>query len=215
MRNVAGAGRTVLFVSHNFGAVKELCDTTVVLHRGEVLFRGPVVAGLTRCGQLYSEDTESADRGGGWDSVHVLSHGRDSLATIEGGDEVSVQANFVAGAEFRSGKFIWQIRDALGNTLAHQRVSCDDVTDLPIRRGRYTVRVDLPALWLAPGAYSTYFKFLGTQVDGVEKRYVSDAAVLDVGGSSEGISQAFLAPPRRWRVTLQQSEPAAVPAVLS
>ena len=37
-----GEGRTVLFVSHNMGAVKNLCKTGVLMDLGRITFRGPV-----------------------------------------------------------------------------------------------------------------------------------------------------------------------------
>ena len=43
MQNVSrGEGRTVLFVSHNMGAVKNLCKRGIVLDRGQVAFDGGV-----------------------------------------------------------------------------------------------------------------------------------------------------------------------------
>jgi len=45
MQDVArGGGRTVLFVSHNMGAVKSLCQTGILLKNGAVLARGPMDA---------------------------------------------------------------------------------------------------------------------------------------------------------------------------
>lgn len=41
MESVAGEGRTVLFVSHNLGAVKKLCPHSLLLARGEVIDLGP------------------------------------------------------------------------------------------------------------------------------------------------------------------------------
>ena len=43
MQDVAhGQGRTVLFVSHNMGAVKNLCKTGIMLANGQVAYRGQV-----------------------------------------------------------------------------------------------------------------------------------------------------------------------------
>ena len=43
MQDVAnGEGRTVLFVSHNMGAVKNLCKSGIMLSNGQVAYRGPV-----------------------------------------------------------------------------------------------------------------------------------------------------------------------------
>ncbi len=37
MGDVAGEGRTVLFVSHNMGAIKSLCSSSILLERGKVI----------------------------------------------------------------------------------------------------------------------------------------------------------------------------------
>jgi lipopolysaccharide transport system ATP-binding protein len=41
-----GAGRTVLFVSHNLGAVSRLCSRVIVLDRGRLVFDGPTQEGI-------------------------------------------------------------------------------------------------------------------------------------------------------------------------
>jgi ABC-type polysaccharide/polyol phosphate transport system ATPase subunit len=40
MKDVAGHGRTVLFVSHNMGAVRDLCPTALLFRAGELITRG-------------------------------------------------------------------------------------------------------------------------------------------------------------------------------
>lgn len=42
MREVAGEGRTVLFVSHNMEAVQKLCNTGILLHKGKLITDGPI-----------------------------------------------------------------------------------------------------------------------------------------------------------------------------
>jgi lipopolysaccharide transport system ATP-binding protein len=42
IRELVIEGRTVLFVSHDTDSVRELCDSAVVLHHGEMLFQGSV-----------------------------------------------------------------------------------------------------------------------------------------------------------------------------
>ncbi|TVR78972.1 MAG: ABC transporter ATP-binding protein [Rhodospirillales bacterium] len=41
MQDVAGSGRTVLFVSHNMGAVQNLCPRAIALRNGEMVDDGP------------------------------------------------------------------------------------------------------------------------------------------------------------------------------
>jgi lipopolysaccharide transport system ATP-binding protein len=50
MKDVAGQGRTVLFVSHNMSAVNLLCQKGIVLDKGEILFCGDIQSAI----QLYS-----------------------------------------------------------------------------------------------------------------------------------------------------------------
>ncbi len=54
MGDLAGEGRTVLFVSHNLSAVRNLCTAGLVLDEGEVVTTGPVEA----CIQRYMESLQ-------------------------------------------------------------------------------------------------------------------------------------------------------------
>lgn len=46
MKSIAGEGRTVLFVSHNLAAVKELCQKGIVLEKGKLIFHGESSAAI-------------------------------------------------------------------------------------------------------------------------------------------------------------------------
>ena len=48
MKDVAGEGRTVLFVSHNMAAIKSLCKRSIVMQQGSVAFDGPVTDGIAK-----------------------------------------------------------------------------------------------------------------------------------------------------------------------
>lgn len=52
MGDVAKAGRTVLFVSHNMAAIRQLCPTGILLQSGAVLCNGPVL----ECVNQYLEN---------------------------------------------------------------------------------------------------------------------------------------------------------------
>ena len=69
--------------------------------------------------------------------------------------------------------------------------------------GRYIVRTQLPALWLAPGVYTVHFKFIGKSVTQKEDRYTSERLMLDVTGQVAGIGRAALAPPANFTITPQ------------
>lgn len=41
MDEVANSGRTILFVSHNMGAIKSLCHKAILIKQGQVEMIGP------------------------------------------------------------------------------------------------------------------------------------------------------------------------------
>lgn len=56
MKEVSGEGRTVLFVSHNMAAVRNLCDKAILLNKGTVTLQGSVDEVINE--YLHSKDTE-------------------------------------------------------------------------------------------------------------------------------------------------------------
>lgn len=46
MKEVASSGRTIIYVSHNMGTIRQLCDRVVVLNKGKVEFEGDVEEGI-------------------------------------------------------------------------------------------------------------------------------------------------------------------------
>ena len=200
MGDVAAHGRTVLFVSHNLGAIKELCTTGIVLKDGRLEFRGPVVEGLARYSRCLTDDAEGLSvRGGGWRRVLIINGRSDGIATtVEGGEPLVSEALLELGDEFAGARLFCIINNSVGDTVVHQRVDSRELTPARLEAGRYRVRVELPPLWLAPGIYTLYFKFIGGKPTGTEERHFSERVILDVTGKVNGISRANLAPPLRW-----------------
>ncbi|MBV9081685.1 MAG: ABC transporter ATP-binding protein, partial [Acidobacteriaceae bacterium] len=78
MGEVAKEGRTVLFVSHNMGAIRSLCDCGLVLHQGKLVDFGDISTAIQTYYRLASEeDRESSDAGAsrsGFGRVQLASH---------------------------------------------------------------------------------------------------------------------------------------------
>lgn len=47
MSEIAEGGRTVLFVSHNMGAIQNLCNSGIVLNAGNIVFKGEIQEAIT------------------------------------------------------------------------------------------------------------------------------------------------------------------------
>ena len=199
MEKVAAHGRTVLFVSHNLGAVKELCQTTIVLNNGVLEFRGPVVEGISRYSQSLMEDRSDAVASStGWRHVRINGRASDIDATLAVGDSFFTEAWLDLRDKFVAGRLIYRLDNSVGDNVVHQRVFSEQLWSGNLEAGRYRVKVELPPLWLAPGVYTLYFKFIGRKPCGMEERHLSARAVIDVTGNADGISRANLAPPVNW-----------------
>ncbi len=58
MMEVSGEGRTVLFVSHNFSAIKALCSSAMLLNKGELVFSGNVTESI----ETYADESRLSGR---------------------------------------------------------------------------------------------------------------------------------------------------------
>ena len=64
MKDVSESGKTVLFVSHNIAAIQNLCNSSLVLDVGKVVFHGDIQDGITNYLQNAQQQqaTQLADR---------------------------------------------------------------------------------------------------------------------------------------------------------
>jgi len=53
-----GEGRTVLFVSHNMGVISQLCNKTILLNKGQLIFDGKTSIALQKYGALERNSVE-------------------------------------------------------------------------------------------------------------------------------------------------------------
>jgi lipopolysaccharide transport system ATP-binding protein len=165
MRDVAGSGRTVLFVSHNMAAVRALCPRTVWLDHGGLRGDGP-------SGEIiddYLRNTVTGEPGGADLAEHPGRHpaGRTQAlrraALVDArGEETSVAT---AGEPFRLlvdlecaesnrwPRIIAYVSDAAGVRL-FSLDSAVQQESLPAVEGRRRLRCEVAELCLQPGRYS-------------------------------------------------------------
>ena len=204
MEDVATTGRTVLFVSHNLGAIKELCQSALVLRAGELDFRGPVVQGVARYMELVgSAANEAATSQRGTRFARMRINGADCSGpiTVRNPDGFSLDAQLIVERPLPTPRFKCIVEDAAGTSVVYampdfRDLDCDE---LPV--GVHRVRVDFPTLWLSPGIYTLVLKAAGGGATGRTLRLQSERVMLDVTGPlNNGKHPALLAPALDWRV---------------
>ena len=212
MEGVARAGRTVLFVSHNMGAVRSLCTTGILLDEGRVAYTGDI----SRCIEAYFSQIgafRSEHASSGAESVPSAGFGRvvvrgsrDNL--VFQSEPAELETSLGIRQEVGGFSVMCTVSDMHGRMVFHLREESPALGIGKVMPGLYTIRVTLPPLWLNPGLYSAYFKVFvwgGRQ----NARHVSDKVPLDVTGV-HGFEGALLHPAATWSVRwLGPSDPAA------
>lgn len=202
MEDVAAQGRTVLFVSHNLAAIKELCQTSLVLGGGRLEFRGSAVEGLAHYSQgLARENAEPREGGTGWRDVCINGRQDGGIAPLEAGEPFLVEAQLELDADYTGGNIFCIVDDSAGNLLVHQRLDGETLWSRDLGAGRYRVGVEFPPLWLAANLYTLHLKFIGWRAGGGTERHYSERVMLDVINGVSGSGRALLAPSARWSLS--------------
>ena len=206
MEDVAAQGRTVLFVSHNLAAIKELCQTSLVLNNGQLEYQGGVVEGLTRYSQMVAANDEVEEsRGTRWRQVGIAGQPPGLPANVPNDEPFTVEATLDLLNPITRGHIYCIIYDSVGDQIIHQHIETKELGFVQLETGSHQIRVAFPPLWLSPGVYTLYLKFIGSHPAGHEERIHSERALIDVSGKNTGISRSRLAPPFNWDIQLNKT----------
>ena len=161
LSSIAHEGRTVLFVSHNMGAVARLCTSAVLIRNGSVAYRGKVDEAVsmylaTENASGDSDLTAVSDRSGNGRARFVRAVTRDSLGNVcdafSIGDDLHFHLTMVFAEPIREARMSLQIISASGIPIYHL-VAVDSAFEFTDLEGEVTVRVTLPKQKLYPGEY--------------------------------------------------------------
>jgi lipopolysaccharide transport system ATP-binding protein len=160
MEDVAGQGRTVLFVSHNMAAVARLCERAILFNSGRVEAEGPseemvarYLSSASPTGRVVLHDRVPMGTGGASFEWAEL---RDSDGRIRGdfsiGDDVTLAFGLLLSPQQPRTKLAVSIRSANGTPIAH--VVDDDSGFALEGDGReWTITLEFPDIRLYPGSY--------------------------------------------------------------
>jgi lipopolysaccharide transport system ATP-binding protein len=160
---VARAGRTVLFVSHNIGAVVALCGRAIWLDQGAVAADGRV-ADVTRQYQATCQTAAvewqrpaamSAAGGFRFLGVRVTSHDGRAKAAFDGDEAVTVAIDYAVERTLPECQIIADVENAQGTAvLITGDTDAAATIGSPRIPGHYRSVFTLPGRLLTPGLYS-------------------------------------------------------------
>ena len=190
MSEVAGSGRTILFVSHNMGAIKGLCSRAIWLDGGELRADGDVddvvqkyLVASSEQGEWHTQIIDRTDRGGDgslrFTGFHLQNLNGEPLVSAVSGDPVEMVVTYtMTSTNVKNASiYIW-IRDAFtkGMISLSNVWTGQDLANLPLQ-GEIVCK--LPRFPLREGRY---YIDLGANINGVKADRVLRAISLNVIG---------------------------------
>jgi lipopolysaccharide transport system ATP-binding protein len=180
MDEVAGHGRTVLFVSHNIGALLAICHKGMLFESGRLRCAGDIGSVTEQYRLAMHAPGSGLDqgsfrgplRGVNFESIRVNGRNAAPVSVETSRNELTIA---VGGSASRNiPEFIFGL--ALFSNDTRLFSMHDDPATLEV--GLFEVRFFIPAQFLRPGTYS--IRFGGKQVVGGEWTWSMDVASLEI-----------------------------------
>jgi lipopolysaccharide transport system ATP-binding protein len=202
---VAADGRTVLFVSHNMGAIRSLCTKGLLMDGGQVAYFGSIGKSIEMyfklAGTVRTLATENDVPLPGFGPVSIT--GTDG--TIDQSEGFEIRTTLQIPPDAAGFTLVCVLEDCSQRNMFHLRI---DSTEFKTSGGwsePQEIRLKLPALWLEPGVYTLWFKAL-CWGESAQSRIVSDILHVDVGGKSSGWN-SVLSPNPQWHIETCKTVP--------
>jgi len=164
-----GEGRTVLFVSHNMGAVKKLCNQGIVLEKGEIKFSGIINESIIKYSKLSNKSSEirsemffepNENKPFQVEKIEVLNKNNLLLHEYESQEEIKIRINCISRKPIFNLYGYFSLRREDGES----QIVCDSIegsnnifNNMP--KGKYKIDITIPQSVLSPGNYFPYLSF--------------------------------------------------------
>jgi len=183
-------GRTIVFVSHNMGAVKRLCPKTILLNQGRIIKAGntdDVIEFYLKSSMVqksrravFADDPKKANQ---ILQVAVVSPGKSDIDSLDISDEIAIEVKFRVRHEMK-GSIMMLSMYREGTLIFHSFDTDLDQNSFELRKpGDYVSKIILPKHLFTAGRYSVSvssgWPFLGP----IDSR--PDAAVFELEEISE------------------------------
>ena len=161
IRSLASGGRTVLFVSHNLSTVTSLCTTGIVLHKGEMLFKGSakqavqayIARGSQESGRWLRPPERPAGKGISFTAAYLTNSDGVESSDFELDEGIVLRLCADVARPFDNAQFAVRVTNQEGVPI-FTTCNTDAVRAfVPIRAGTISYAIRFPTGLLAPGRY--------------------------------------------------------------
>lgn len=157
MKNSEQSGRTVLFVSHSFAAIRQLCTKGVWLDQGQVKYEGEI----NKCIDAYSKSFQSNQTSESNDGeeivlgeVFAVNSKNQSLKSFSNSEEIQMIVNLKVNSEQIPDTVQFRFVDSSGQVVFVSNHS--DRVHLKLGQNWNCLTMIIPSYLLNEGVYSVY-----------------------------------------------------------
>lgn len=189
MGDIAKQGRTIIFVSHNMGAVQQLCTKCIVLEKGKLVYEGKTNAAIAKYlerSHIASTDGDLTDRPRGVNVTQAARITRINIesesktATVDSQKPFSVQLTLEVKEAIKTGLYIC-IKDENRRSVILLSSGHLRGQDFRFSPGKHVVACHIDPTFLASGRYSVDCGLLFPNRETVD--FVEDALFFAVTNS--------------------------------
>jgi lipopolysaccharide transport system ATP-binding protein len=219
MGEFAKSGRTILFVSHNMGAITDLCNKAIWLEEGRLKLEGPsmdvvnsyldsAINGIDKW--IAAEPAVDSRRRAWLQQARIVSNTEDASSVFKYDEQVRIEIRYVIKEIVREFRCYHMLRDSRGAILWG---SHDD--DERLRRGKtrepgqYISVCAIPRRLLRPGRYYVSVGIHGQPLEEVGEEHLDVISfdVSDVGCEFKCSGRiGILTPQLDWQITRKEKE---------
>ncbi|MFQ3534361.1 MAG: ABC transporter ATP-binding protein [Aggregatilineales bacterium] len=212
MSEVAGEGRTVIFVSHNMPTVLRLCNVGLLLSGGRVVAQGDIQSvvntyvrqGVELAGERHFEpppDTDLAFTG-----VRLRDCRNAISAQINLSEGMFVELDYIVRRSIRAAQIAFRLYNSDGTCVLTSTAFDSDPTRYEVTHapGNYTARIFVPSAYLRDGSYYLelvaqvpYVRPLDHIQNGISFEVLDDGSLISQFGPRQGV----IAPTLEWQIT--------------
>jgi lipopolysaccharide transport system ATP-binding protein len=208
MSQIAGEGRTILFVSHNMAAIQNFCKQCIVINAGSIVFNGPMNNGIDfylksiNCNNSQSIDSRVDRKGAGnvrFTSLEILDMNDNITQTVAMGTAMQIRLKYKCSMQITRPAVGIIFYTNLGQRLfrLHTR---DQGVILHNLQTAGTLNCKIPSVPLLPGRYhikvgiSDAMNILQDELDSAMSLEVVAADVFGTGHIPNGQGDTFYVP---------------------
>lgn len=172
MEDVTGQGRTVLFVSHNMGAMKSLCSNGIILNQGSLILNGKIESVVNEYLRKVILSGNQIHQGNGIIkvlSISILDYKGTPVLSINTFDHIVFKVMCRIEQEIKNVSLAICFNN-INNTRVTSLWSLYYNKSFDLRKGDYNFVFNVPKLKLIPGFYEviTYVESNGDVIERID-----------------------------------------------